>query len=324
MSVGGGGGSTEKFIKDIIFKYIGNEILEKMTDGATLDIPGEKAVFTTDSFVVKPEFFLGGDIGKLAVCGTVNDIAVCGGIPKYLSLGLILPEGYEMAKLEKILSSMGQAAKEAGVQIVCGDTKVVDNASLDSPILNCSGIGIKVEDYNNYDNVKSGNSVIITSDIARHGVSVLLARGDLGFESTIETDCAPLNKMIENLHGLDIKFCRDATRGGVAAVLNEIASMSGVGFELDEVSIPLDENVSFVCEMLGFDPLSVANEGVAVIIVSDTDAQKVLDMLTKHKYGLRSAVVGITDDSGKVVIKTEIGGKRNVSMPSGELLPRIC
>jgi hydrogenase expression/formation protein HypE len=323
MSVGSGGASTQSFISDIIFSRLGNDILSKASDAAVFDING-KAAFTTDSFVVRPEFFPGGDIGKIAVCGTVNDLLVAGAVPKYLSFGLVLPEGYLVKDLEKVIDSMAHFCELAGVKIVCGDTKVVEKEALDGIIINTSGVGEAVDNYTDYARIEKGDAVIISSDVARHGMSVLLARGDLGFDGEILSDCAPLNDVFDAVRGLDVKFARDATRGGVAAVLNEIAEVSGCGFLMKQSDIPMDENVGYLCDMLGYDPLAVANEGLAVIIVKEKDAEKALNNIKSSTNGERAAIAGVVTDDKKVILETDIGGKRHIEMPVGELLPRIC
>lgn len=323
MAVGGGGKTTNDFISRVIREHLGNPVLNQFGDAAYIDL-SEKAAFTTDSFVVKPEFFTGGNIGKLAVCGTVNDLAVSGAEPKYLSLGLVVPEGYSVEKLTEILASIGKTAREAGVVVACGDTKVVERGALDSVILNTAGVGVVRHIWNDAKTVKAGDKVIITSDIARHGVSILLARGDLGFDGEIESDCACLNGMLAELHGLDVHFCRDATRGGVAAVLNEIAPHAGVGFRLMEADIPVREDVRAMCETIGFDPLSVANEGVAVILVSAEDADEAVARLRRHETGKSAVIAGVVTEDSYVTMETVVGGIRVVDMPPGELLPRIC
>lgn len=322
LSMGGGGKQTNDFIKNVIIKNFGNEILSNMGDAAHVET-SQISAFTTDSFVVSPEFFCGGDIGKLSICGTVNDLAVSGAIPRYLSFSLIIAEGYPLDKLEKIIESAAKTASSACVKVVCGDTKVVERGSLDKVVINTAGIGTVVKNLNDFSKVKEGDRVIITSDIARHGMAVMIARGELGFTGSIDSDCACLNKMFEAVYGYDIKFARDATRGGLAAVLNEISS-SGVGFEIDEDFIPVREDVLGLCETLGFDPLSVANEGAAVIIVSEKDTDAVLASLTSDVCGKRAAIIGRVTSGGRVVLKTKIGGTRYVDMPPGELLPRIC
>ncbi|WP_303850627.1 hydrogenase expression/formation protein HypE [Seleniivibrio woodruffii] len=323
LAVGGGGASTQSFISDVIFSKLGNNLLKKAADAALVET-ADRTAFTTDSFVVRPEFFPGGDIGKIAVCGTVNDLLVSGAIPEYLSFGLVIPEGYLLKDLERVIDSMAVTCEKAGVKIVCGDTKVVERGALDGLIINTSGIGRSVNDYTDYGNIKEGDRVILTSDAARHGMSVLLARGELGFDGGIDSDCAPLNDVFDAVRPFDVSFARDATRGGIAAVLNEIAAMCGAGFLMDDDSINVRENVRYLCDMLGFDPLSVANEGLAVIIIREKDAQKALEALKKTENGAGAAIAGTVTADGKVVLKTSIGGRRFIEMPRGELLPRIC
>lgn len=323
LAVGGGGASTQSFISDIIFSRLGNPLLRKAADAALIDT-SLRTAFTTDSFVVRPEFFPGGDIGKIAICGTVNDLLVSGAIPEYISFGLIIPEGYLLTDLERVIDSMAATCEKAGVQVVCGDTKVVERGALDGLIINTSGIGRTVHDWTDYANISAGDKVIITSDAARHGMSVLLARGELGFDGQIESDCAPLNDVFDAARQYAVTFARDATRGGIAAVLNEIAAMCGVGFLMEDEHIKVRDNVRYLCDMLGFDPLSVANEGLAVIIVKEQDAEKALADIRKTANGADAAIAGTVTSDGKVVLKTTIGGKRFIEMPRGELLPRIC
>lgn len=323
LAEGGGGSASNKFIKDLFLSRLGNYASKKMPDAAHVDTAGRTA-FTTDGFVVRPEFFEGGNIGKLAVCGTVNDLAVSGAVPEYLSLGIVIPEGYGTEKLTAVVDSIAETAAKADVKIVCGDTKVVEKGAADGLFINTSGIGRVVRDWTDFGSIKEGDAVILTSDIARHGMSVLLARGELGFEGSIESDCAPLNKMLASLFDYDVRFCRDATRGGVAAVLNEVAEGSGKGFLIQESDLPLREDVGNLCEILGFDPLSVANEGLAVIIVSAEHAEKVVSELQKHSEGVNARIIGCVNGGKRVILETMVGGKRVIDMPAGELLPRIC
>jgi len=322
-ALGSGGKSTNDFVKDIICKHFGNNILENLGDAAYLDMKGELS-FTTDSFVVEPEFFPGGDIGKLSVYGTCNDLSVSGAKPKFLSFSLIIPEGYKFSDIEKIVESAGAAAKEAGVQIVCGDTKVISASGLKSPLVNTAGIGVVRKKLNDYSKIKAGDKIILTSDIARHGMCIISKREGLNIESKIESDCADLNPLFEVSDYKGINFARDATRGGVAAVLNEISDKTDLGFLVDEAQIPLRDDVKYLCEFLGFDPLSVANEGAALLIVDSASASQILDKVKSVKVGENAALIGEVCSEKKVMLKTPIGGIRNVEMPVGELLPRIC
>ncbi len=323
LSLGGGGKQMSDFIKDVILKNFDNEIIANMGDASLIKTNGLCA-FSTDSFVIKPDVFTGGDIGKLAICGTVNDLAVSGAIPKYLSFSIVVAEGYPLDKLEQIIISAGKTAKEAGVMVVCGDTKVVEREALDGIIINTAGVGDIVKNLNDFSSIKTGDKIIVTSDIARHGMSIMLSRGNLGFIGNIESDCACLNKMLETVYTKDVKFARDATRGGLAAVLNEIAESSDVGIAVNEETLPIREDVANFAETLGFDPLSVANEGVAVVIASADCADEVVNILRENPLGKSAVIIGEITDSKKVVLNTTIGGKRYIEMPPGELLPRIC
>ena len=323
LSAGGGGKVMSKLIKDIFLKHFKSNELRLMRDAAYICCP-EKAAFSTDSFIIKPEFFLGGDIGKLAVAGTVNDLACSGAIPLYLSCSVIIPEGYGTDDLAKVALSMANEAEVAEVEIVTGDTKVITKGELQGLIINTAGIGKREAEWNDYSAVKAGDCVLITSDIARHGVSVLLARQELGFSGVIESDCNTLSKMLQTLYGLRVHFVRDATRGGVAAVLNEIADHAGLGILLRESDVPLREDVAHYCDTLGFDPLSVANEGVAVIIADEGDACAVLERIRSHPFGVKASICGVVRQHSGVILETLIGGKRYVEMPIGENLPRIC
>lgn len=323
LSMGGGGKQTSNFIKDTILKYFDNDILNNLGDSSYINVATDIAM-TTDSFVIKPEFFNGGNIGKLSICGTVNDLAVSGAEPLYLSFSLIIAEGYSYEKLENIIKSASEEAKKSGVKIVCGDTKVVEYGGIDGIVINTCGIGKIVKKLNDFSSIKEDDKVIITSDIARHGMSIMLERGQFEFSGNIESDCTCLNNMMQSIYKYNIKFSRDATRGGLAAVLNEIAEKSGKGFVIDEENIPLRNDVTELCDVLGFDPLSVANEGVAVIICSNEDSIKVLNAIKSTKEGERAAIVGSVVNNNRVILNTTSGGKRYIDLPPGELLPRIC
>ena len=323
LSMGSGGKSSSDFVEDMILKNIGNDILNNLTDSAYIHIDGETA-YTTDSFVVQPEFFPGGNIGDLAVYGTCNDLAVSGAKPLYLSLSLVIPEGYQIDTLGVIISSIGKASKDIGVQVVCGDTKVVERESLKGIIINTSGIGRVVKKLNDYKKIKIGDAVIFTSDIARHGMAILLARGDLKFNGNIQSDSCHLYNIFDKIGYKGIEFARDATRGGVAAVLNEIAAKCHLGFLLKEKNIVIKKDVKYLCEMLGFDPFSVANEGVAVMIVSKEHAEEILHLLKQCDEGENASIVGEVVEKKGVALNTLYGGTRNVDIPAGILLPRIC
>ncbi|MGB9732155.1 MULTISPECIES: hydrogenase expression/formation protein HypE [Calditerrivibrio] len=321
LSVGGGGRGFQNFLNSLILKELGNPILNNLGDSSYITIDGEIA-FTTDSFVVEPEFFPGGDIGKLTVCGTCNDLAVSGAIPMYLSLSFIISEGYSMEDLKKIVKSIKQTSEEIGIKIVCGDTKVIPRNGNPQVFINSAGIGKVIKRLNDYKSIKVGDRVIITSDIGRHGISMMLVRE--GIDAVVESDCCLLYEVIKVLDYNYIHFVRDATRGGVAAVLNEIVLMGGLGFEIEESTIPIEDRVKYYCEFFGYDPLHIPNEGVAVIILDKDYADDALDLIRETKYGKKAAIVGEVVEKNRVILNTSIGGKRYVEMPLGEILPRIC
>jgi hydrogenase expression/formation protein HypE len=323
MSMGSGGKSTNEFIKKMILDKFNNIYLDNLGDSAFLKVT-EHISFSTDSFVVQPEFFNGGDIGKLAVFGTCNDLAVSGSIPKYLSLAFVIPEGYLYENLEKITNSIKDACNEVGVKIVCGDTKVIEKNALNGLIINTSGVGFFKYNLNDFNRVKVGDKVIFTSDIARHGIAVLISRNELNVESDIQSDCGNLFEIFKNIDCEKIHFARDATRGGVAAVLNEISEMTNKGFYLEEEKIPIEDDVLNFCEFFGYDPLTVANEGLAVLIVEKNSAEEVLKVLKNIPISNKSEIVGEVSEENYVVLRTSIGGKRRVESPVGELIPRIC
>jgi len=329
LAHGSGGLLTNKLLESGVFDLLKNDKLDKHHDGAFLNVNGEIA-FSTDSFVISPIFFPGGDIGELAVNGTVNDVAMCGAIPQYLSLSFILEEGLPISEFWDILVSIKYAAEKAGVQIVTGDTKVVDKGKGDKVFINTTGIG-KVHPKANIDiaNLKKGDKVIISNDVATHGIAILSVREGLEFETTIESDTRSLNyltKLLLDEFGSEIHLFRDPTRGGVAATLNEIAKESNLGIVLDDEAIPVAQQVSAACEILGLDPLYSANEGVFMAFVSEGIADKALELLKRFDDSRNAAIIGeiSEDNKGKVLISNAMGGKRVVSMPVGEQLPRIC
>lgn len=329
LSHGSGGKQTNSLINDLFVKYFNNSILNEMNDAAELTLEGNRIAFTTDSFVVNPIFFNGGNIGKLAVCGTVNDIAVSGAKPLFLTSAFIIEEGFEISKLEEIVRSMAEEAEIAGVKIVAGDTKVVEKGSADGVFINTTGIGIIRDDVNiKASNAKAGDVVIVNGTLGDHGMTIMCERNGLGFEGNIKSDCASLNGLIDSMLQVctDIHVLRDATRGGVAAVLNEIAQASNVSIKLSEKSIPVSDEISGVCELLGLEPLYIANEGKLCAFIPEKYADEVLEVMKKHPLGINSAIIGkvVEDDNNKVYIDTIVGGKRIVDMPSGQQLPRIC
>jgi hydrogenase expression/formation protein HypE len=327
---GSGGSLMHQLIGDMFMKHFGNSILNEQSDSAILETGSSEIAFTTDSFVIDPIFFPGGNIGKLAVCGTVNDLAVSGALPLYISVSFIIEEGLPLKDLETIVISLAAEAKKAGVLIVTGDTKVVNKGKCDKIFINTAGIGtIKKKDItiNKALNIQAGDVVLINGTIGDHGMAVMNARESFNFKATIESDCASLNHMIGAVivkH--DVKFMRDPTRGGVATVLNELAEKINLGIEISESDVPLKSGVRAMCELLGFDPLHIANEGKVIIIAAEEEGQKILNVLKTNEYGKESAIIGrvVTDHAGKVVLKNETGGRRIIDSLTGDLLPRIC
>jgi hydrogenase expression/formation protein HypE len=313
----------------MIFPQFDNELLRTEHDGAVGEIAGVKLAFSTDSYVVKPIFFPGGDIGELAVYGTVNDLAVCGAQPLYLSTGFIIEEGCLMEDLWRIIQSMKKSADRAGVKIITGDTKVVDRGKGDKIYINTSGVGIV---YKGVDisprRVQSGDKIILNGKIAEHGIAILSAREEFDFKTSVISDTAPLNDLIKKVLQVcpDIHMMRDPTRGGLSSALNEIAGKAQKGIRLEEKMIPIDEEIKAVCEILGLDPLYIANEGKVLLFVPPAEVSKVLQVMHRHPYGKEAVVIGevVDEHPGRVVMKTLIGSNRVVDMISGEQLPRIC
>ncbi len=324
---GSGGEHTTKLLNDVIFKYLANPILNQKHDGAFLDIQG-KLAFSTDSYVITPIFFKGGNIGELAVNGTVNDLSMCGAIPKYLSLAFIIEEGFDHDDFVEIVKSIRAAADKAGVYIVTGDTKVVQKGKGDKIYINTSGIGVIHEKANiHIDSIQDGDALIINHAIASHGMAIMSEREGLKFESEILSDTANLNKLVESLidkFGNQIHFLRDATRGGLASVLHEITAECKMGVHLFDDQIPVDTQVKSACELLGLDPLYVANEGVFVCIAPNEIAKDIVQLL--GDLGESPSIIGNVSSSvnGKVILESSYGGKRVVSPLIGEQLPRIC
>jgi hydrogenase expression/formation protein HypE len=331
LAHGGGGRLTHQLIEKIFLPAFSNAALDQRHDGAVLPLDGSRLAFTTDSFVVRPLIFPGGNIGDLAVNGTVNDLAMCGARPLYLSAGFILEEGLEMETLRTVVNSMHSAAANAGVQLVTGDTKVVDKGKGDGIFINTSGIGVieaNVKATIGPSSVQPGDVVIVSGDLGRHGIAILSVREGLQFESPILSDCANLWPAVEALlkAGIEIHCLRDLTRGGLATTLNEIASDRGVSIKLEEALIPVDEVVQGACEILGLDPLYVANEGRFAAFVPATQADAALDVLRKVEVSQGSVPIGKVEEAPArtVVLQSRIGGNRVVDMLSGEQLPRIC
>ena len=330
MGHGAGGRMSHRLIQQAFLPAFQNPALNVGDDAALVEPElRQKLSISTDAHVVSPLFFPGGDIGKLAVCGTVNDVAMLGAKPLYLTAGFILEEGLQMDTLQRVIESMRQAAEEAGVQIVAGDTKVVQKGKADGLYITTAGVGVIRNGVAiSGANAKAGDAVILSGTIGDHGIAVLGARGELGFQSSIQSDVAPLNHLINTMLDAspNIHVLRDPTRGGLATTLNEIATQSNIGIILQEQSIPVHPEVNAACEMLGFDPLYIANEGKLVCFVPRDDAEKVLSVMKKTRYGEGAVIIGEVADEpkGRVLMKTAIGSTRVVDMLAGEMLPRIC
>jgi len=329
MGHGSGGLLTHKFLQSGVFDILKNDLLDQQHDGAIFELNG-KTAFSTDSYVISPIFFPGGNIGDLAINGTVNDISMCGAEPKYLSLSFIIEEGFTMKEFWEVLVSIKNAADNANIKIVTGDTKVVEKGKGDKIFINTSGIGMIHPKANiHHNNIKDGDVVIVSGNIANHGIAIMSLRQGIEFETTIKSDTANLNhtviKLIEQ-YGNDIKFLRDPTRGGVASVLNEVAELTQLSFYLEQKLIPVNESVEGACEMLGLDPMYVANEGLFIAIVKKEIANEFLASLKADENGENAAIIGevTTTHPGKVIMKSNIGGKRVVNYLTGEQLPRIC
>jgi len=328
LSHGSGGKASHELISDLFLPVFTNPALDQLNDQAVLNLNGLKLAYTTDSYIIDPIFFPGGDIGKLAVCGTVNDLAMSGARSLYLSVGFMIEEGFPIDDLQKIICSMQKTADESGVKIVTGDTKVVNKGHLDKIFINTSGIGLIDNDVNiSGNNARIGDKVIISGSIGNHGIAVLSKREGLEFESPIISDCAPLNLLVEDMLSVckDIRCLRDPTRGGLATTLNELAMQSKVGIMIDEASVPIKDSVRGACELLGYDPLYVANEGILVAIVPTDCVEVILAKMKDNKYGQDAQVIGeVIAEPKKVLLRTMLGTTRIVDMLSGELLPRIC
>jgi hydrogenase expression/formation protein HypE len=329
---GSGGRLTNNLIKDIFVKYFDNEILDMQGDSSVLTVEGNTLSFTTDSFVVNPVFFPGGNIGNLAIAGTVNDLAVSGAKPLYLSAGFIIEEGLPLDDLETIVKTMAGEAKAAGVKIVTGDTKVVERGKADKIFINTTGIGVlppSRKHIGSGKNIVAGDKILINGAVGDHGMAVMAKRNELNISSDIKSDCAALNGLIAGVFevaGEGVKFMRDATRGGLSAVLTEMFEGKDFGVEIEEDAVPVHEAVAGMCELLGFDPFHVANEGKVVIVVDEKSADAVLRAMHRHPLGKEAAVIGeiTAEHKGKGHIITAVGGRRIIDMPAGELLPRIC
>lgn len=329
LNHGSGGKQTHELIKKVFAGRFG--MPEPLTDSAILKEMGKTLVFTTDSYVIDPLFFPGGNIGKLAICGTVNDLAVSGAVPKYIAASFIIEEGFPVNDLIAIADSMADEATNAGVKIVTGDTKVVEKGKCDRLFITTSGTGILDHNREHISTgklIKPGDKLIINGPLGNHSIAVAGARNTLSFTTNVTSDCASLNHLIESVlkSCKEIHFMRDLTRGGLAGVLNELAGMTGSGISINEVSILVDDPVKGVCEMLGFDPLYLANEGKVLIVAGADETEKAVEILRSDKLGKYSSVIGeiVPDKRNLVILNTCAGGKRILDMPSGAQLPRIC
>ena len=334
MAHGGGGRAMRELIQKLIVPAFDNPLLARLEDQAQVELKdlaecGDRLAFTTDSYVVSPLFFPGGDIGKLAICGTVNDLAMAGAVPLFLSCGLIIEEGLAVAELERVLASMSALAGQTGIQVVTGDTKVVNRGAADRLFINTAGIGVIAPGIAiSSTGARPGDAIIVNGTLGDHGVAILIARNELELKGDIPSDCQPLHGLVQAMLAVcpDIHCLRDATRGGLATVLNEFAIDSGVGMRLEERTIPIKPEVRGACEMLGLDVLYMANEGKLVAVVPSGHAAAVLAAMRAHPAGRDAAIVGevLAEPAGHVILNTLLGGERVVDMLVGEQLPRIC
>lgn len=330
LAHGNGGKLTQQLIKNFFLPSFNNPFLAPLGDSAVMEIEGGRIAFTTDSYVIKPPFFPGGDIGKLAVSGTVNDLVVSGAKPVFISCGLILEEGFPVAKLKRIITSIKRTADQAKVTVVTGDTKVVEKGSADGLFINTSGIGVISSGVNPaISRIETGDKIIINGSVGDHSIAVLSRREELGFDMRgVRSDCAPLHGLVDKLGPYleNIKFMRDPTRGGIVGILNEIVENQNFGIELWEENIPFKEETTVVCELLGLDPLYLANEGKIIFFVEPEKAEKVLRIFQTHPRGKESRIIGevVASPAGKVYLRTSIGTKRVIDVMVEEQLPRIC
>ncbi|HEY4706692.1 MAG: hydrogenase expression/formation protein HypE [Deltaproteobacteria bacterium GWA2_55_10] len=330
LAHGSGGSYSRRLVEEVFAKAFSNPLLAPLNDQAVFTLPAKKLAFTTDSYVVNPIFFPGGDIGKLSVCGTINDLAVGGAEPVYLSASFIIEEGLSMEELLRIVLSMAKTAKEAGVSIVTGDTKVVERGKGDKVFINTAGIGVlNIDQELTPANIRPGDVVIVSGTMGDHGIAILTHREGIQMESPVESDCAALHTLTNAMLAAapsGIKAMRDPTRGGLATVLNEFAASAGCSISIREDDIPVREAVKGACEILGFDPLYLANEGKLIAVVEAGSVEAVLKAMRSHPLGKDAAVIGVAEEGhkGKVLLETSIGNRRILDMLSGEQLPRIC
>jgi hydrogenase expression/formation protein HypE len=330
MTHGSGGRSMAQLIEELFVSHFDNDLLRQANDQAAFDVPAGRMVMSTDGHVISPLFFPGGDIGSLSVHGTVNDVAMSGARPLYLSAGFILEEGFPLSDLERIVASMARAAADAGVPVVTGDTKVVEKGKGDGVFITTTGVGVVPEGVNiSGDLARPGDAVLVSGTLGDHGVAIMSSRENLEFETTIESDSAALHTLVADMVAAapaSIRCLRDPTRGGLATTLNELARQSGVGMKLRETAIPVNPAVTAACELLGLDPLYVANEGKLVCICAAADAARLLEVMRAHPQGRQAAIIGevVEDPHGFVQMETGFGGSRVVDWLAGEQLPRIC
>lgn len=333
LAHGGGGRLSREIVEDIFRPAFGESCQKQRHDGAIFGTSDERMAMTTDGYVVKPLFFPGGDIGKLAICGTINDLAMCGAIPRYLSVSFILEEGFALDDLKRIVASMGLTARSAGVDIVTGDTKVVDKGKGDGVFITTTGVGIIPNNVTiGPEQVRTGDAVLVSGDIGRHGIAVLSAREGLSLEGPIESDCAPVHEMVRALldAGVEVHCLRDPTRGGLSAVLNEIAGDGAVDIEIDERAVPMGDVVRGACELFGLDPLYVACEGRFVAFVPEREVERTLALMQAKAIGVDARRIGrvlgfaAPDRAGRVTVRGHLGTTRLLDLFAGEQLPRIC
>ncbi|HOK51859.1 MAG TPA: hydrogenase expression/formation protein HypE [Bacteroidales bacterium] len=331
LNHGSGGRISHQLISGLFLKYFNNEILSQLTDSAVLSIQESLLAFTTDSYVIDPIFFPGGNIGKLAICGTVNDLSVSGAVPKYLSVAVVLEEGFSLEELESIIQSMSEEAQKAGVTIVTGDTKVVPRGKGDKIFITTTGIGFiqpEFAEISTARRLQPGDKIIVNGTLGDHAIAILAAREALHFETPLMSDCAALNHLIQAILQVcpEISFMRDITRGGLSTVANELSDKAKLGLNIDESKIPIHESTMGICEIFGFDPLFLANEGKILVTAPAHKADEVVATMRKYPEGKNAAIIGevVTEHPGQVVLQTITGGKRLLEMPAGVQLPRIC
>jgi hydrogenase expression/formation protein HypE len=328
LAHGSGGTLSHELIEGVFLQHLDDPILLALEDAALLELPQGRPTLTTDSYVVRPLFFPGGDIGKLAICGTVNDLSMRGAVPLFLTVGFILEEGLPLEVLGRIVASLARTAREAGVRVVAGDTKVVEHGAADGVFINTAGLGVVPDGVDiSAHNARPGDVLLINGAVGDHGLAIMTRREGLEFESPLESDCAPLNGLVQALlAACPVHVLRDPTRGGLATTLNEVAAQSAVGIEIDEAAVPIHEPVRAASELLGLDPLYVANEGKLIAAVAEEHAEAALAALRGHPLGREAAIIGrVTGEHpGQVALRTVLGTRRLLDMLAGEQLPRIC